>query len=270
MKYDLIIANFHVYKKRLPWLILLGKSKFQIIHQLSDKTYDWLYDNVTHPVRYLKNLHESRQNDRLLDPLHIKFCKTNPYFHIDTNDRITAHKILDNHGIKPRDFLIAIQPDSWAPMRWKRWPEAYYTQLSDMLVERYKGKVLIMGAQSEFKLGEFIQKKMHNPAINLMGETSVRQAAAILEKCRMLICNDSGLMHVGAAVGTHVFAIYGPTDHIRTAPMGDNTFIIRREMDCSPCHHIDNGIDIHHCSNRKCLIDLDPEYVFGMIKNHIQ
>jgi heptosyltransferase-2 len=71
-------------------------------------------------------------------------------------------------------------------------------------------------------------------ALDLSGETDLETLAALLEACQVVICNDSGPMHLAAALGTPVVALFGSTDFVATAPMGPHR-IVRTEAECSPC-----------------------------------
>jgi heptosyltransferase-2 len=71
--------------------------------------------------------------------------------------------------------------------------------------------------------------------LNLIGRTSVRQLMALLSCCRLVVTNDSGPMHVAAAFGVSIVAVFGPTDHTTTSPLGEGVRIVRRATDCAPC-----------------------------------
>ena len=97
------------------------------------------------------------------------------------------------------------------------------------------------------------------------GQTSVKQAAALIEQCDLLVCNDSGLMHAAVAVGTPVAAIYGPTDFRRTAPLGDRHTVIRHELPCSPCFKLEGDDQVHACPHHDCLMTITPQEVWDAI-----
>jgi heptosyltransferase-2 len=76
---------------------------------------------------------------------------------------------------------------------------------------------------------------MKIPAVNLCGKTSLRQAMSIIERCHLFVTNDSGLMHVAAALDVPLVAIFGSTNPLTTGPKGSKSRIVRVPMDCSPC-----------------------------------
>jgi heptosyltransferase-2 len=97
------------------------------------------------------------------------------------------------------------------------------------------------------------------------GQTSVKEVAALIERCCSLICNDSGLMHIAVAVGTPVVAIYGPTDIRRTRPWGEANTIIRHDMPCSPCFKLEGEAQLRSCPHHDCLMTITPDEVFNKI-----
>ena len=97
------------------------------------------------------------------------------------------------------------------------------------------------------------------------GKTTIKQVAALIERCDMLVSNDSGLMHVAVAVGTPVVAIYGPTDINRTAPLGPQNAVIRHELPCSPCFKLESDAQVHACPHHDCLMTITPDEVYQII-----
>ena len=82
---------------------------------------------------------------------------------------------------------------------------------------------------------ESILKHVGEGGADLAGETDLLQLAAVLEHCRLLVTNDTGTMHVAAAVGTPVIALFGPTDPGVTGPWGEGHTVVKQEVNCSPC-----------------------------------
>ena len=98
-----------------------------------------------------------------------------------------------------------------------------------------------------------ILKHLGEGGIDLTGKTDLLQLAAVLEHCRLLITNDTGTMHVAAAVGTPVVAIFGPTDPKTTGPWGEGHAIVKKEVDCSPC--LKRVCPTDHACMKKVTVD---------------
>jgi len=156
-------------------------------------------------------------------------------------------------------------------MRWKQWPiERYREVIVRIVAERPDSHIVLFGSASE---EEMIREMAHGLTgrISLAaGKTSVKQAAALIEQCDLLVCNDSGLMHAAVAVGTPVVAIYGPTDIRRTAPLGYGHAVIRHELPCSPCFKLEGDDQVHVCPHHDCLMTITAEEVFNAITHNLK
>jgi heptosyltransferase II len=102
----------------------------------------------------------------------------------------------------------------------KRWPAESFALVGRKLAAHARCRVMVLGAPGEVELCGAVAEGIGSVARNLAGETTLPEMAAMLRMCRVVICNDSGGMHLAAAVGTHVVAVYGMTDPVRTGPMG--------------------------------------------------
>ena len=107
-------------------------------------------------------------------------------------------------------------------------------------------RVVLTGGPGEAEIGRDIGKAMTIKPLNLIGQTSVRELMAILNHCRLVVSNDSGPMHIAAAFGVPLVAIFGPTDHTTTSPRTDSCRIVRHSVDCAPCMLRECPID-HRC-----------------------
>jgi lipopolysaccharide heptosyltransferase II len=151
-------------------------------------------------------------------------------------------------------------------MRWKQWPvERYRAVIERLLAERADSQVVLFGSPSEAKMIEEIARGMGQRVSVAAGKTTVKQVAALIERCDMLVCNDSGLMHAAVAVGTPVVAIYGPTDIRRTAPLGSEHRVIRHDLPCSPCFKLEGDDQVHLCPHHDCLATITPEEVYRSV-----
>ncbi len=131
----------------------------------------------------------------------------------------------------------------------KRWGEERFAEVGKWLVEMRGAAVLVFGSPAEKELAVSVANQIGRDVWVTAGDTNLRQAAALMARCKRFITNDTGTMHVAAAVGTHVIAIFGSTDPMTTYPFGDEHIIIREPVACSPCLLRDCPID-HRCMTR--------------------
>ncbi len=134
----------------------------------------------------------------------------------------------------PGKQWIAINPGA-AYGSAKRWIPERFAAVADKLADGYGLQVVLTGGPAEREIGSDIEKSMVHRPLNLIGQTTVRQLMAALARCRLLVTNDSGPMHVAAAFGVPIVAVFGPTDHTTTSPRAESCRIIRQEVDCAPC-----------------------------------
>lgn len=141
---------------------------------------------------------------------------------------LLAHKRVS----RDRD-LVLLHPGA----RWwfKAWPVERFAALADRIEEELEARVLIAGGPDDVTAAEAIRWQMRRPAISVAGETSVLQLAALLKRCRLFVTNDNGPMHIAAAVGTPIVALFGPTDPAEWGPWGEGHVILYKGLDCREC-----------------------------------
>jgi heptosyltransferase-2 len=130
----------------------------------------------------------------------------------------------------------------------KRWGEDRFAETADLLAAQGL-RTVIVGSETERSIAERIRERMHQPAAVLNGKTSLETLIGILSQASLVVTNDSGPMHLAAALGVPTVAIFGPTDESVTSPCGPRTRIVREHVDCSPCMLRDCPID-HRCMTR--------------------
>jgi heptosyltransferase-2 len=117
----------------------------------------------------------------------------------------------------------------------KCWSTRRFGELGKRLCEKWKATLLLFGKEEEGPIAKEILRNLENGGIDLTGKTRLLQLAALLERCRLLVTNDTGTMHVATAVGTSVIALFGSTDPSVTGPWGDGHVVVRKDVPCSPC-----------------------------------
>ena len=176
-----------------------------------------------------RQLHHTDYYLNLLSAAAISSTKTSLKLFITEDERLQARKKLAHDG-----RWTAINPGAFYGSA-KRWIPERFAAVAQLLNEKYQQNIVLIGGPGERDIGRDIEKMMDRQPLNLIGKTTVREVMAILARCTLLITNDSGPMHVAAALGTPLVAIFGPTDHTTTSPTAGNSRLIRKEISCSPC-----------------------------------
>jgi heptosyltransferase-2 len=156
-----------------------------------------------------------------------------------------AETLLGEHGMGPTEPCVGVNPGSVYGSA-KRWPAACFAAAADALEERLGARTILFGSGREMEILTDVASRMRRPGLVLGGRTDLGVLAALLRRCRLLLSNDTGAMHVAAAVGTPTLAVFGPTDPVATAPLGGRCRIVRSPVPCSPCLLRECPID-HRC-----------------------
>jgi heptosyltransferase-2 len=156
-----------------------------------------------------------------------------PRLHIGDDDEAWAESFCDEAGVTGDHALIALNPGStYGPA--KCWPPARYIELARRLLSSPRNRLLLVGGADNAGIIEYMDLSLNRRALRVLGKDLLR-LAALLKRCDMLITNDTGPMHMAAAVATPVIALFGSTDPVTTSPLGPDSRVIRRQTDCSPC-----------------------------------
>ncbi len=178
-------------------------------------------------------IHETTRNLDVLRKAGVPTPIQTTIFSVTAADEKWASDFLEAFQIDKERPLIAIHPGSPIPI--KRWMPERYAELADWLIARKRAQILFVGVEDEIPIITDIQGLMRAETNNVAGKTSLTQLASILQTCSVFIGNDSGPMHLAAAVGTPTIGLYGPGDPTRFGPVGTMCETIRRKTDCPPC-----------------------------------
>lgn len=142
--------------------------------------------------------------------------------------------------------------------RAKRWPPRRFGRLASLLPIN----ILVIGSKGDRMLAEEVVKASRGNAISIAGKTDLKELLEVIRDARFMVSNDTGSMHIAAALGVPVFALFGPTNPARTGPYGSGHTIIRKEVPCSPCYR-------KTCNNVKCLDVINEEEVAACIADFL-
>ncbi len=158
-------------------------------------------------------------------------------------------------GLDSASHVIGIAPSA----RWvtKRWPAESFAAAADQLQHEGLNRVVFIGATQEKSEVARVKQAMRTEAADLTGLTTVGDLPAVMRRLRLLITNDSGPMHVAAAVGTPVVAVFGPTSQACTGPYGDGHTVLTSSVACRPCFRR----QCHNPNTYECLTRISVQDV---------
>jgi len=166
-------------------------------------------------------------------------------------DREAGRTLMAEHGLNP-DRVICIAPGAQFGGA-KCYPAELYAEITYSLIEA-GWQPLILGMQEDYDVGQAILQDLSGSHWNAAGKTTLAQALQLISACRLMLCNDSGLMHVAAGLGIPTVAPFGATDPARTAPSGSSVKIIYKPAECSPCLQRECSVAGH-----PCMINIKPQ-----------
>jgi heptosyltransferase II len=159
-----------------------------------------------------------------------------------------AREKLERMGLNLQKKLVGVNPGAFYGSA-KRWFSERYAALLDRLIRNLLVEIAVFGAPNELAIAQTIQSQMLSHAVILTGKTDLAELIAMISLCDLFITNDSGPMHLAAALGIPTLAIFGPTDEIATGPLSPAAVVLKKRVECSPCLLRECPID-HRCMTR--------------------
>jgi len=281
-------------KKFISFLLQIKKKKFDVVIDLSlghqYSLFLWLIGirkrigyNYRNRGRFLTHkINISGYNDKpvadyyldLLKFLDIEPRKFNLMMDIPVEDLAWAERFLKNNGLNRDNLIIGIIPAggaSWGnDFSYRHWPWENYAELADRLIRELNAKIVIFGASSEQGICQQVQGAMRQKAINACGKTSLKQFAALLAKCDLVVCNDGGPLHVAVSQNAMTVSVFGPVDEkvYGPYPSGSEHLIVTKNIDCRPCY---KKFKLPVClRNRQCIKGISADEVFKVIKENLR
>jgi heptosyltransferase-2 len=173
---------------------------------------------------------------------------------VSEEKRRSADEFLCKSGVRQGAPRIAIGAGASYGSA-KCWPPSRFAEVANQLLAESDADVILFGTAGEANVSTAISAEMRQPPIDLTGKTAIADLPALLSQCHLFIGNDSGAMHVAAAVGLPIVAVFGPTDPFGTAPVTPRCNIVQQKPYCSPCF-------LRRCpTDHRCMIAITADMV---------
>jgi heptosyltransferase-2 len=207
---------------------------------------DLLYQTKLSPIDYL--------NDE----------KFQPNFTLKAPEAGTeqAKQLFEQVGLELDRDVVGINAGAYYGPA-KRWLVDRYASLADQLIAKLGLQVALFGSQQEIILAEKIREQMTEQCAILAGRTDLSSLLGAISLCRLFVTNDSGPMHLAAALETPLVAIFGSTDEIATGPLGERATVIHKHVECSPCLRRECPIDL------RCFTRIEVSEVMEAVRQQL-
>ena len=193
-----------------------------------------------------ENKHAIDRNLDLLKPLGITGADREPEMFLSHDDRDYADRTFRSRGLTSKFPIVGIFPG--AGWRHKCWPAERFAAICDLAVEKHNAEVVIFGGPGEADIVDSIAQGMRASPVLMKDRMTLRQLGAMIERCDLLLSNDTGPMHISVAVKTATIGLFGPGNHVKFRPIGEKHALIRKDVPCSPCKQFTNK-----CKDNVCM-----------------
>lgn len=229
-----------------------SKKEIKFFREIKNRKFDWWISVSKSPKSFLAAAFSRAEKKTgfsrsIFTPLLSESIKHNPPFNLSAT--IALSKFLQL-GVQKKDYrgllsftpelikkeeerwkdidlskVIVVAPGSSYRKRFKRWPKEEFVKLIRAL-SKMKFNLFLTGSQDEYDELESIRNLSDSTATNMAGKLAITELAYLLSKCRLLICNDSGSLHLASVFETHLIALFGPTSPAKTGPYNKNAHVI--------------------------------------------
>jgi heptosyltransferase I len=256
-QYDLVIDMQGLFKSGLLTGLARGRRKIG---------FTWAREGSTlflSEPPFFEDQHRQHAIKRYLETATILGCELKPWIGRIPVRGSHEHRVdglLRDCGLNG-NRLAAINP--MAKWETKLWEPERFAGLADRIHDQLDMTVVFTGSKEDHPVIEAICSRMKNQgAVNLAGRIGLKELASLYTRCEVLISTDTGPMHIGAAMGCPVIALFGPTAPWRTGPYGNGHEVIREDPSCSPCFK-------KHCPHKTCMKRITVGRVFQALVSQL-
>ena len=256
-RFDVAIILFPFFRTAL--LALLGRIPLRI--STGFKFYQFFFNRLIYLRRSKGVKHEIDYNLDLVRLIGADTINKKPCIPVSREDEEYVDRFLKGIGMKNDDILIGLNPGSGFSAR--KWREEYFGELAVIFKQRLGAKVLILWGPDERELAEKVLK-LSNGTAELAFETKIKQLASLIKRCNLIVTNNTGPMHIAAAVGAPMVELFDPKwacSPVRWGHPENGNIILKPDIDCT------KKCNSEECGHFDCMDRITVEMVFAASKN---
>jgi len=263
--FDLVMSRAPYNSMRIPLAAFFSGSRIRV--GALQERLNFLY-NVR--VDIPEDMHAVQRYRKMLTAIGLEIPETLfvPHLEPPESDHYSANYLWSKIGIKASEMVVGLvsgadanKRGDWRPSL-KRWDIKRYGQVAHWLTKQKGAKVVMFGTDKEASLSDSAAKAGATEIVNLCGRTRLGELMWHIKKCQLIVCNDTGTMHLASALGTPVVALFGPTSPSAFGPLGPANRVISGKASCAPCFPRPT------CNLENCLAmdSIDPSEVVDNIE----
>ncbi len=243
--FDLAVDMHCDYTLETARLCLASRAKYRAGFDIAGR---WIFFNIQAQCAGRK--HFIDETFDLLAAVGGRPHLNEPFLAVDRESQKSAEEFLKEKNIASGDRLVVIHPGGYYPCQ--RWPAERFADTADVLVNRYRAKVIVMAADNERDIVEEILSRCPL-CVEYIGQ-DLGKVSALLSKAGLFMGNNSGPLHMACALGIPAISVMGPTDYIKWKPVGSRNIVLRKTEGCYACA---NGFGSGHtCMSAVAVSDV--------------
>ncbi len=247
-KPDLAVDLFYTYEFKTAFLAYISGAKYRLGFENAGRQvfFNIKGADTRRPCSMQGHLTE------LISNLGVGSEGMEPVIYLSEEEALWARKYLVASRIDKFAPKVAMHPGGFYLSQ--RWQADGFAEAGRKIIEKFRANIIIIGDRKEEDLIEKIKKQIGSGNVFALYDLPLRQVISILSQCDMLLCNNSGLLHVASVLKIPTVSTMGPTDPLLWQPYGKNNIVIRQELPCSPCSR---GV----CKTHKCMALITPRQI---------
>ncbi len=239
---------------RTSWLLLAADTGFRV--GFNHAGFGFLLDRR---IPYKSEVHVVDHMMNAVAPLGVEGPAPPPSIYPDEVDEVGAARLLEGVGARAFEYLVVSPGANWVH---RRWPAERFGEVASLAAERHGLRTLVIGSSADKAIADRLVDASGGSAVDVTGRTSIRELAVLASRARAFVGNDSGPMHVAAASGCPVVALFGPNTPVLFGPRGAPSRVLWPAADCCPC-------DQKTCArqDRPCVRDIGVAEVMDALSS---
>ena len=258
-----VVIDAEQWSKVNSILSIFFRKKYSIGFYTKNQHKHFIYDSIVHHTRYR---HEVENFFALLNPLGIFPSAEDKKLTIDLPETELkfADSFYDENKLKEK-YVVCLQPGSGTSGFAREWKDENYIKLGNRLVN-YNDNIIVLltGVRADFDRCEEITKGIGKNTMNIAGKYSMDKDLAIIKKAKVVVCGNTGILHLAVGIGTKTIALHGPNNASIWGGYSKNSVVVQSDIFCSPCLYLGHDFG---CKKPICMDRIGVDEVFLKLRS---